>query len=576
MTLPKTEEKYSILSNLTEDEIKEKYGDNMSFFLGNLLHARSVNTEDEIRLFTNPGWEDNHDPFLLKDMDKAVSRILEAIYNNEKILIYSDYDTDGIPGGAIFRDFLNKINYDNFSNYIPNRNKDGYGLNLKACETFVEEKVDLMVTIDCGITDIKEADFLKKNSIDLIVTDHHLPEKQLPDAFAVIDHKREDCGYPDKNICGCAIAFKLIQALITRGREEQLEEFVNLKDGWEKWLLDLVSVSTICDMVPLVGENRVFVKYGKKVLAKTQRPGLNRIFEKSRLNKSNITADDIGFMIGPRINAASRLSDPNIALQALSLSEDSIEFANELERLNNRRKTMTATIMKEVWGTLKERKIGETIVIGNDKWPLGILGLIAGRVADKYKKPTFVWTKLEDSVKGSCRSGADISVHSLMEKTKKSFDSFGGHKASGGFVTSLDKIHFLEQELNKNISKAERVENKDDFIDMELKIKDVSMQNYYHINSLEPYGMSNPKPLFLFKNINIERVETFGKTEDHLRLSFIDESNSRIKGISFSYKEKLGQEFNEGQVVDLIGSFDVNNWNGNSYLRLKIEDIILS
>ncbi len=573
MTQKKVEDKYTILDKISEDKVKKIFGEETNSFLANLLYARGLESKEDIDFFTDPKWDQAYDPFLFKDMDIAVPRILEAIYNDEKIVIYSDYDTDGIPGGAIFKDFLEKINCKNFYNHIPNRNKDGYGLNLPACEKFVEDEVDLIITIDCGITDIEEAKFLKKNGIDLIVTDHHLPGKKLPEALAVIDHKREDNTYPDTNICGCAVAFKLIQALIIKGREDQLEDFVELPEGWEKWLLDLVSISTICDMVPLVGENRIFVNYGKKVLAKTQRPGLNQIILKSRLDKTNISAYDIGFMIGPRINAASRLSDPNIALKALSLDEGSVEFAKELERLNNRRKTMTASIMKDVWKRLESRELFDVIVIGDEKWPLGIVGLIAGRIADKYKRPAFVWTRLDEKVKGSCRSGSEISIHSLMEETKDSFKGFGGHAASGGFETTFDEIHFLEEKLSSNTDKAKKIEVKEDVIDEELVLDDVNMMNYNSLKTMEPYGMANPKPLFLFKNVKIVEVKEFGKDNSHLQLTFKNSRNQNVRAMTFSFMDKLDRRFTEGEEIDLVGSFDVNYFNGMNYLRIKIEDI---
>ena len=381
---------------------------------------------DDIDNFFSPEYEKLFDPFLFRDMDAAVERIIAAIRNNEKILIYSDYDTDGIPGGVLLREFFDTINYSFIDSHIPNRNKDGYGLNMPRCQQAVEEGVSLLITIDCGIADKEEIAYLQKNNVDVIVTDHHLPESGLPNAFAVIDHKRKDNTYPEDILCGCAIAWKLVCALLMRVKAlpesdrdvPSLDAARELPDGWEKWLLDLVAISTVCDMVPLVGENRILVYYGMIVLKKTRRPGLQKIMQNARIKTHALTSDDIGFGIGPRINAASRLDDPMIAFTALRNDSDAADAAMELERLNRKRKTMSATIMKSVWSRLDKREVPPAIVLGDNEWPLGILGLVAGKVADRYSRPAFVWTRISHKenvvVKGSARGGGR-DVFALMQ-----------------------------------------------------------------------------------------------------------------------------------------------------------------
>lgn len=594
----KIEQKYDVVEKISEEKVTEIYGSDFSYFLANLLYFRNIDTAEKAEKFLNPKWEDTFDPFAFNDMRKIVDRIFLAIKKKEKILIYSDYDTDGIPGGSLLYKFFEKIEYENFQNFIPNRNKDGYGLTKDKAEKIVEGKIfqnslfgknqklenmeadflpNLVITIDCGITDVDAGKILKKAKIDLIITDHHLPKEKLPNAYAILNHKVVGEMYPDKNLCGCGVIFKLVQAMTEENKKRKV---FDVKEGWEKWLLDLVAISTVCDMVPLVGENRIFVKYGKMVLEKTQNTGLKKIIEKSKIDKKNISAEDLGFMIGPRINAASRLEDPFYAFQALAENSiEAIESAEYLETLNNKRKYLTAKIMKNVWGKLAEREKSGVIVIGDKDWPLGVLGLIAGKVADKYKKPTFVWSKAEGEeggkLKGSCRSGGTYSVFSVMEKNSQEFIGFGGHTASGGFEIEEKKIHFLEKNLSQDLEKADLVEEQKIILDGEISIDEVTLENYRQIEKLEPYGMANQKPLFLFRGIEIFSVKEFGKEKNHLELNFKNSKNFTVKAMTFFHKDFLGDRiFKPGEKVNLIASFEMNRWNGNEFLRLKINDLL--
>ncbi len=580
---------YFVHQNLTSVEVEKKYGKDFNFLLANLLFARGIKNKKEVEEFLNPDWEKNHNPFLFSQMKKAVQRIKTAIAKEEKILIFSDYDTDGIPGGAILYNFFKKIEYKNFQNFIPNRNKDGYGLTAEMAkkiskgeifensnfgESLADQKFkpDLVITIDCGISDLESAQILKKAKIDLIITDHHLPKEKLPAATAILNPKLKDEKYPEKNLCGAGVVFKLVQALVQ-------EDDFKIKKGWEKWLLDLTAIATVCDMVPLLGENRLLVKYGQIVFKNTHRPGLNKIIEKSRLHKKNISEGDLGFMIGPRINAAARLEEPSIAFKALAENnEEAIFFAEELEKINNRRKYLTAKIMREVYKKLAERKLKEVIVIGNKDWPLGILGLVAGKIADKYQKPTFVWSVGQkdgkDIIKGSCRSGGKYSVHSLMSLNAEKFIAFGGHQVSGGFALAEEEIHFLEEELAKSIDKADLVEVPPVILDAEISLDEVSLENYYQIEKLAPYGIGNQKPHFFFREIEIFNIRKFGKDKNHLELIFKNSRNFSVSAIAFNFVDLLGEfNFKVGDKINLVASFELNRWNGNEFLRLKIEDI---
>jgi single-stranded-DNA-specific exonuclease len=370
--------------------------------LRKLLYYRDIKTKKDADIFLNPVYEENYDPFLMKDMDIAVDRIFRAIDNDEKILIYSDYDADGIPGAVILHDFFEKIGYKNFSNYIPHRVIEGFGLNIEAIDSFVEKKVDLIITIDCGISDIKEAKNIKENKIDLIITDHHLPkidskgDEELPEAVAILDNKIKGCKYPDKNLCGSGVVFKLVQALISK---LSTFNFINFKTkaiatGWEKWLLDMVAIATISDMVSLTGENRIFAYYGLKVLRKSPRPGLQKLLSITKVDQKNITEDDIGFMISPRINAASRMGIPEDAFLLLTTKDEkeADKYAIHLNKINDERKGIVASMVKEIkkhWKEFDPEKKRKVLVAGNPDWKPSLLGLVANSLLDEHDGPVF-------------------------------------------------------------------------------------------------------------------------------------------------------------------------------------------
>jgi single-stranded-DNA-specific exonuclease len=318
-----------------------------------LLIYRGIDTAEKAEVFLNPDYEKLHDPFLLKDMDKAVERILQAIKNEEKILIYSDYDADGIPAAVVMHDFFKLIGYSYFEIYIPHRHNEGYGLHLEAVESFVDKDIKLIVTLDCGIVDHHEVNRANELGIDVIITDHHVPGKTLPEAYAVINPKRSDCDYPYDMLCGSGVAFKLVQALLSKyptlERRGRVGEGV-VKPGQEKWLLDMVGIATLSDMVPLQGENRIFAHYGLKVLRKSRRPGFQKLLSLMKMNQRYITEDDVGFMITPRINAASRMGIPTDAFHLLSTTDEvrGDELARHLDHINNERKGLVASTVKEI------------------------------------------------------------------------------------------------------------------------------------------------------------------------------------------------------------------------------------
>jgi len=400
---------YSVRNEIPEKVSKElaKYPE----ILRKLLFYRGIKTEKEADIFLNPVFEDNYDPFLMKDVDIAVERILKAVEKKEKVIIYSDYDADGIPGAVILHDFFKKIGFKNFENYIPHRVLEGFGLNDEAIDEFAKNGVNLIITVDCGIADVEEAEKIKKHKIDLIITDHHLPrisknnKEELPHALAILNTRQSKCKYPDKNLCGAGVVFKLVQAIIKKHGKK-----FDLKNGWEKWLLDMVAIGTISDMVPLVGENRLLAHYGLKVLRKTRRIGLQNLLSIIKVDQKNITEDDIGFMISPRINAASRMGLPEDAFNMLVAEKetDATKYALHLNKINDERKIIVAQMVKEIrkhWEKFDPDKKRKVLVAGNPDWKPSLLGLVANSLMDEHDGPVFLWGREEGkTLKGSCRS----------------------------------------------------------------------------------------------------------------------------------------------------------------------------
>jgi len=541
-----------------------------------LLEQRGITDLGAQERFLYPDYErDTHDPFLILNMERAVGRILSAMKEGERIVIYGDYDCDGIPGSVILHDLFKKIGYRNFLNYIPHRHIEGYGLNSTAIEQFAADGTALIITVDCGITDVEEVVLAQELGIDVIVTDHHLPQAVLPPAYAVINSKQEGDSYPDPMLCGAGVAFKLAQALLLRGNLPDVGE------GWEKWLLDMAGLSTIADMVPLQNENRVFAYYGLKVLRRSPRPGLQALLRDAGVDQRYLTEEDIGFTIGPRVNAASRMGVPLRAFELLSTQDPTVagERAKHLADLNGERKLAVARIMKEAKKVLKEREIREVIVVGSPSWKVGVVGIVANQLAEAFDRPVFVWGREGGNViKGSCRSDGRVNLVELMVAVKEGiFIDKGGHEFSGGFSVSHEHTHLLEDALvlaHGQIPKKEKNEDDKD-IDALLGLDDVNEETFRAIDLLAPFGEGNPKPRFLFREEKIEFVSPFGKEKNHLKLIFKNSLGLKVEAIGFfvAPSDFPGADVQNGGVVDLVATFEKSFFRGRPELRLRIVDI---
>lgn len=546
----------------------EEYDD----FVAHLLYHRGIRTKEEAQVFLEPDFErDLHDPFLFSGMDVAVERILSAIEKKEKIVVWSDYDTDGIPGGVLMHDLFTKIGA-HFENYIPHRHDEGYGLNIPGIEALAQKGAKLLISVDSGITDVAQVKRANELGLDVIVTDHHLPQEELPPALVILNPKLEGQTYPFKDLCGCGVAFKLAQAILAKG------DF-DISKGWEKWLLDMVGIATISDMVPLVGENRALAYFGLVVLRKSPRPGLQQLLRKIRVEQRAITEDDIGFMIGPRINAASRMGDPMQAFHMLATKDVALgaQHAADLERINGTRKTAVATITKEVKKKISTRSMeSPVIVMGNPNWRPSLLGLVANSVAEEYERPVFLWGKEGSNlIKGSCRTGADVNLVELMTLSTDVFVGFGGHAAAGGFEVHEDAIYTIEEKLSDAFEKlpSEKIE-KNITADTELSLEQVDTVFLSKLSKLAPFGMENNRPQFLFKNVVPQEVLWFGKGKEHVKAVFKTNTSS-IEAIAFFAKRDLGADAKKlvaGEEVSLLAAVERDSYK--RVPRLRIMEIL--
>ena len=548
-------------------------------FTASLLVRRGITTEEAARAFLAPSYDEHiHDPMLMIDMPKASERLARALTNKEKITVWSDYDCDGIPGGVVLHDFLKKAGAD-FTNYIPHRHDEGYGVNLPGIEKLAAQGTKLIVTVDVGIVDNEAVARANELGMEVIVTDHHLPSGDLPPAYAVVDPKaRSDETYPFKELCGGGIAWKLVCATLAQGftgRE-------NIPAGWEKWLLDMAGLSTIADMVPLKGENRVIAKYGLLVMRKSPRLGFQRLCKVARVDQRRITEDDVGFMIAPRVNAASRMGDPRDAFRLFTTDDESEadELAKKLEAINRSRRAVAGAITREAHERLEEKKLQgalpSVIVMGNPEWRPGLLGLVANGIAEEYERPVFLWGREgNDTLKGSCRAGGKTSVNELMHTAEDIFLDFGGHAASGGFSIAPENVSKLETALVDALATLPRHDTEESRADAELHPHDVSVRFLSSLEKFAPFGMGNQKPAFALRNVLLTEVSWFGKAGEHLRLKILRDEfeDVTIEAIAFYAKRELGKGCDRviaGERTSLLVHMERDTFSRKSPVRLRI------
>lgn len=544
----------------------------LSSLVSDLLTKRGIVDPDEIAAFLQPDYASLHAPEELLGMDKATARTLEALERGERIAIYADFDCDGIPGGALLSDTFAKIGYGNVEVYLPHRDREGYGFHRDAIRQLAERAVKLIITVDVGTTAVDAVSYAKELGVDVIVTDHHEIPGALPDAIAVLNPKLG--AYPFRDLCGTGVAFKFAQALLTAGRARNLAPFLAIAAGWEKWLLDLVAIATVADMVPLLGENRTLVYWGISVLRKSPRPGITALCTEVRLRKSEITEDDIGFSIAPRINAASRMDEPQLAL-ALLTTKDRAEaetLAHTLEKLNASRKGVVAGIVREAKKRVQRfDERDRVVVLGDTDWKPALLGLAANSLMNDRGGLVCLWGRDGNGkLKGSCRSDGSVSVVDVFTHARESFEECGGHAASGGFTLVPESVHTLHESLTAAMSALanERVERENSH-DALIVLEEVSTTLLTDISRLAPFGIGNKKPVFLVKGARTISLKRFGKEKNHVEIQLESERGKRARAFDFFRSaEDFTHAPTEGAPARLLATIERDTFRGGLALRL--------
>lgn len=557
-----------------------------------LLRKRGIVEDTDIETFLAPDYErDLHDPLLLADMDVALARVFHAIENDERIAIYADYDCDGIPGGSLLYQFFKRIGYTNIEVYVPHRDKEGYGVHVHAIDSLVERGVKLIITVDVGIVAFEAAAHAKEIGVDMIITDHHEmresknsdgrePGYELPDALAVINPKRAP--YPFASLCGAGTAFKLSCAILAEGRRRGLERFTSIPLGWEKWLMDLAAISTVADMVPLVGENRAIVHFGLRVLRRTPRPGLRALAASARFNLATANEETIGFSIAPRINAASRMDEPELALRLLTTDDEreATELAATLESLNASRKGVVASITKEAKRRARERytKDDTVVVLGDVSWKPALLGLSCNAIVEERGGVAFLWGRdAQGNLKGSCRSDGSVSVVELMRAAGDALAEFGGHEQAGGFSVSHEQVHELPAALERAVAEVARGASAPvPAHDADISFARVTWKTFQDLSLVAPFGNDNPKPVFRIARVRVQEVKRFGKEKNHTELTLTSEDSSMVMRAFdfFISPESFTHEPFQGSEIDLLATIERDEFRGPVRLALRIVDVL--
>jgi single-stranded-DNA-specific exonuclease len=541
-----------------------------------LISLRGVESEKDAIKFFDPDYDrDIFDPFLFCQMEKVVERIKKTKEQKEKVAIFGDYDADGITSSVILKQTFDDLGLESFV-YIPDKKKEGYGLNLLAIEKFKEQGVSLIITVDCGITGVSEVEKAKSFGIDVIITDHHHIPENIPEAFAIINPHQKDCGYPFADLAGVGVAFKVACAVYSRLMPEKKEQ--------TKWMLDLVAIGTVADCVPLISENRIFVRYGLLVLAKTRRVGLLELFSVGRIliDENNIPdTKKISFYVAPRINAAGRIDHANLAYDLISENNQvkARNFALELEDSNSQRQKITEQVVKDV-KILAENYFADKkfIFATSEHFPIGIVGLVAGKIAGQYNKPVAIFQKNEFESKGSFRSIPQINIIEIIEKCKELLLRYGGHSQAAGVSVENDKMESFYEKMNDLIEKE--LAGKDMtpliIVDTEISAVDIEFGLLEGLEKMQPFGEGNLEPLFLMKKVEVLEVRVLGNGKKHLKLFLkpSDGSPKIFEAVAFNSYDKM-EKVAAGNIIDIVFSLGRDQWNGNNKIQLILEDFCL-
>ena len=538
--------------------------------IANLMVQRGITKKKQAEEFFNPSLKTLHDPFLMKDMNRAVDRISTAIARNEKILVYGDYDVDGTTSVAMMYAFLRE-RHTSLDYYIPDRYHEGYGLSLKGVDYAAETNCRLIVALDCGIKAVEKVKYARSKGIDIIICDHHLPGDEIPDATAVLDPKQPGCNYPYKELSGCGVGFKLIQAYC------QLQ-----KIPFEKIIpyLDLVAVSIGSDIVPMTGENRILAYFGLKQLNKAPRLGFQKIIEKAKI-RMPLAVEDIVFRIGPRINAAGRMESGSKAVELL-VSQDSdlaVAICDDIDHSNDDRRKKDNEITSEARRMVSEDNRmhnSRTTVLFHQGWHKGVIGIVASRLIETYYRPTVILTESKDGfATGSARSVPGYDLYQAIESCSDLLESFGGHMFAAGLTLKQENLQSFRERFEKFVSETIREEHlvPSVNIDAEIPIEDVGIEMYRYLERFQPFGPENMAPVFVSRRVKTMSCQPVGNNGTHLKLSFARQNAEPVGAIAFGQSDMIEVFRESGGVVDIAYSVELNVYRGKSSVQLNIKDI---
>ena len=535
--------------------------------IATLLVQRGIETFEQAKTFFRPTLADLHNPYLMKDMDKAVARIETAIANNENILIFGDYDVDGTTAVSLVSSYLRSF-YPNVATYIPDRYAEGYGISYMGIDYAEDNDISLIIALDCGIKSIDHVNYAKAKNIDFIICDHHRPGDVLPDAVAVLDPKREDCSYPYDELCGCGVGFKLIQAL-AENRNQTIEDLVEY--------LDLVATAIAADIVPINGENRVLAKFGLEVINSNPRPGIKALIQ--NVKKKVLTITDVVFIVAPRINAAGRIKHGNEAVALLTEYDldQAEQFASEIEQHNSDRKELDKQITKEALLQIEENneQTRFSTVVYQENWHKGVIGIVASRLVENYYRPTIVFTKSGEKLAASARSVKDFDIYNALEACAEHLEQFGGHMYAAGMTLLEENYENFKNAFEKVVQETIHPDllTPEISYDAEIELSEINPKLMRLLKQFEPFGPENMTPLFLAKNLTDSGyAKTLGSDNEHLK-AFVKQGNSESFGaIGFGLGNKLDLVTNKNK-FDAIFSLEENEWKDTVTLQLQLRDI---
>ena len=560
--------RWTIKSKPSEGKVKHlATALNVEDFVATLLIQRGIETFEAAKNFFRPSLEHLHDPYLMKDMDKAVARIELAIKNQENILVFGDYDVDGTTAVSLVSSYL-KSHYPNIATYIPDRYDEGYGISFKGIDFADDNGFSLIIALDCGIKSIDHIAYAKEKNIDFIICDHHRPGNILPDAVAILDPKREDCSYPYDELCGCGVGFKLIQAL-GQNRNETIEDLVPY--------LDLVATAIAADIVPITGENRVLAYFGLQVINSDPRPGIKALVHQIKKKVLDIT--DVVFIISPRINAAGRIKHGNHAVELLTEFnfEQAQQFASEIEQYNSDRKDLDKKITKEAFQQIVENQEENrfSTVVFQEDWHKGVIGIVASRLIETFYRPTLVFTKSGDKYAASARSVKGFDVYNALDACAEHLEQFGGHMYAAGMTLKAENYETFKEAFEKQVEESilPEMRTPEIEIDAEINFTDITPKLIRILKQFEPFGPQNMTPVFMTQNVkDTGYAKTLGADDEHLRL-FVKQNNSDgIAAIGFGLGKKIEITKNQNP-FQLAYSLAENEWNDTVSTQLMLKDI---